>query len=61
MTSCCHCGSPIVGKASTVKVKEFRLMYFHEDPKECYVKQTVLNHNYPDPIRQALVMVGVTE
>lgn len=61
MTNCGHCGSRIAGKATSIKLKEFRLMYFHENPAECYVKETILNHNLPDIIRQELVMVGKSE
>lgn len=60
MTNCCHCGSPIKGKASSIKLKEFRLVYFHEDPHECYVKETIQNHKFPDIIRQEIRMLGAS-
>lgn len=60
MTNCSHCGSRIKGKATSIKLKEFRLMYFHEDPSECYVKEPMYNHNFPDIIRQELRMFGTT-
>lgn len=61
MFNCCHCGSPILGKSTTIRLKEFRTMDFHADPSECYIKETILNHNTPDVIRQELLMVGVSD
>lgn len=60
MTNCSHCGSKIAGKSTSIRLKEFRLMYFHENPAECYVKETIINHNFPDIISQELTMVGET-
>lgn len=61
MFNCCHCGSPILGKSTTIRLKEFRTMDFHADPTECYIKEKIHNHKTIDFVRQQLVMVGVSD
>lgn len=60
MTNCSHCGSRIVGKATSIRLKEFRLMFFHENPAECYVREPVYNRSFPDVTRQELRMLGAS-
>lgn len=61
MTNCCHCGSAIIGKANSIRLKDFRIVNFHEDPTECYVKERIYNHRFPNVVSQELVMLGASD
>ena len=57
--NCSHGGSPILGKFIEMRVDNgLRIIEFHDNPKESYIKEVRYKRSFDKAIRQEILLNG---
>ena len=57
--NCSHCGSPILGKFIEMRVDNgLRIIEFHDNPRDCYIKEVRYKRSFDKAIRQEILLNG---